>query len=48
MSDALKMLPYDIDQRVRLSLDALGKIHPGVDVEFPDSVRSLALVGART
>jgi len=32
MSDALKMLPYDVDQRVRLSLDALGKIYPGVDI----------------
>ena len=29
MSDALKMLPYDVDQRVKLSLDALGKIYPG-------------------
>jgi tryptophan 2-monooxygenase len=32
MSDALKMLPYDVDQRVRLSLDALGKIYPGLDI----------------
>jgi tryptophan 2-monooxygenase len=32
MSDALKMLPYDVDQRVRLALDALGKIYPGVDI----------------
>ena len=32
MSDALKMLPYDVEQRVRLSLDALGKIYPGVDI----------------
>ena len=32
MSDALKMLPYDVDQRVKLSLDALGKIYPGVDI----------------
>jgi len=32
MSDALKMLPYDVDRRVRLSLDALGKIYPGVDI----------------
>jgi lysine 2-monooxygenase len=32
MSDALKMLPYDVDQRVRLSLDALAKIYPGVDI----------------
>lgn len=32
MSDALKMLPYDVDRRVRLSLDALGKIYPDVDI----------------
>jgi tryptophan 2-monooxygenase len=32
MSDALKMLPYDVEQRVRLSLDALGKIYPDVDI----------------
>ena len=32
MSDALKMLPYDVDTRVKLALDALGKIYPGVDV----------------
>jgi lysine 2-monooxygenase len=32
MSDALKMLPYDVEQRVRLALDALGKIYPGVDI----------------
>jgi len=32
MSDALKMLPYDVDQRVKLSLDALGKIYPGLDI----------------
>jgi lysine 2-monooxygenase len=32
MSDALKMLPYDVDQRVKLSLDALAKIYPGVDI----------------
>ncbi len=32
MSDALKMLPYDVEQRVRLSLDALGKIYPNVDI----------------
>ena len=32
MSDALKMLPYDVDQRVRLALDALGKIYPDVDI----------------
>ena len=32
MSDALKMLPYDVEQRVRLALDALGKIYPNVDI----------------
>ena len=32
MSDALKMLPYDVDQRVKLSLDALAKIYPGLDI----------------
>jgi tryptophan 2-monooxygenase len=32
MSDALKMLPYDVDQRVKLALDALGKIYPGIDI----------------
>jgi lysine 2-monooxygenase len=32
MSDALKMLPYDVDQRVKLALDALAKIYPGVDI----------------
>ena len=32
MSDALKMLPYDVDQRVKLCLDALGKIYPGIDI----------------
>jgi tryptophan 2-monooxygenase len=32
MSDALKMLPYDVDQRVKLSLAALGKIYPGLDI----------------
>ncbi|HET9080756.1 MAG TPA: NAD(P)/FAD-dependent oxidoreductase [Trebonia sp.] len=32
MSDALKMLPYDVGQRVKLALDALGKIYPGVDI----------------
>jgi lysine 2-monooxygenase len=32
MSDALKMLPYDVDQRVKLALDALGKIYPGLDI----------------
>jgi lysine 2-monooxygenase len=32
MSDALKMLPHTIDERVRLCLSALGKIYPGVDI----------------
>jgi monoamine oxidase len=32
MSDALKMLPYDVNQRVKLTLDALGKIYPDVDI----------------
>jgi monoamine oxidase len=32
MSDALKMLPYGVDQRVKLALDALGKIYPGLDI----------------
>jgi lysine 2-monooxygenase len=32
MSDALKMLPYGIDQRVKLALDALDKIYPGLDI----------------
>ena len=32
MCDALKMLPYAVDQRVELSLDALGKIYPDVDI----------------
>jgi lysine 2-monooxygenase len=32
MSDALKMLPYEVSQRVRLMLDALGKIYPGLDI----------------
>ena len=32
MSDALKMLPYDVDRRVQLCLDALGKIYPGLDI----------------
>jgi len=32
MSDALKMLPYDVERRVELSLDALGKIYPGLDI----------------
>jgi monoamine oxidase len=32
MSDALKMLPYDVNQRVKLTLDALGKIYPDIDI----------------
>jgi lysine 2-monooxygenase len=32
MSDALKMLPYDVSQRVKLTLDALGKIYPDIDI----------------
>ncbi|MGY1885692.1 flavin monoamine oxidase family protein [Blastococcus sp. SYSU DS0753] len=32
MSDALKMLPYPVDQRVRLALGALRKIYPDVDI----------------
>ncbi|SEM14735.1 lysine 2-monooxygenase [Blastococcus sp. DSM 46786] len=32
MSDALKMLPYPVDQRVRLALGALGKIYPDLDI----------------
>lgn len=32
MSDALKMLPHTIDERVRLCLGALGKIYPEVDI----------------
>lgn len=32
MSDALKMLPYDVERRVRLSLDALAKIYPDLDL----------------
>ncbi|MCB1638196.1 MAG: FAD-dependent oxidoreductase, partial [Thiothrix sp.] len=32
MSDALKMLPLPLNQRVRLALDALKKIYPGVDI----------------
>lgn len=32
MSDALKMLPLPIEQRVKLSLDALKKIYPNVDI----------------
>jgi tryptophan 2-monooxygenase len=33
MSDALKMLPLPIDRRVRLALDALKKVYPGLDIE---------------
>jgi len=32
MSDALKLLPLDVDKRVRLALNALEKIYPGVDI----------------
>ena len=32
MSDALKMLPYAVDRRVRLALDALHKIYPDLDI----------------
>lgn len=32
MSDALKMLPFDVERRVELCLDALAKIYPDVDV----------------
>lgn len=32
MSDAMKMLPESVERRVRLALDALGKIYPGVDI----------------
>lgn len=32
MSDALKMLPYPVDQRVRLALGALRKIYPDLDI----------------
>jgi lysine 2-monooxygenase len=32
MSDALKMLPEPVDRRVRLSLSALNKIYPDVDI----------------
>jgi tryptophan 2-monooxygenase len=33
MSDAMKMLPLDIDKRVRLSLDSLKRIYPTLDIE---------------
>ncbi len=32
MSDALKMLPFPVEKRVRLALEALGKIYPDVDL----------------
>ncbi|OOY19940.1 amine oxidase [Thioclava sp. DLFJ5-1] len=32
MSDALKVLPLSAERRVELSLQALGKIYPGVDI----------------
>ncbi len=32
MSDAMKMLPYPVDRRVRLALDALKKIYPDLDI----------------
>jgi monoamine oxidase len=32
MSDALKMLPHPVEKRVKLSLDALKKIYPKVDI----------------
>ena len=32
MGDALKMLPQPVEKRVKLALDALGKIYPGVDI----------------
>lgn len=32
MSDAMKMLPEPVERRVRLALDALGKIYPDVDI----------------
>jgi tryptophan 2-monooxygenase len=32
MSDVLKMLPLPVERRVELSLDALGKIYPRVDI----------------
>lgn len=33
MSDAMKMLPLPVDKRVRLSLDALKRIYPTLDIE---------------
>ncbi len=32
MGDALKMLPQPVEKRVKLALDALSKIYPGVDI----------------
>jgi tryptophan 2-monooxygenase len=32
MSDALKMLPFPAEKRVRLALEALGKIYPDLDI----------------
>ncbi|CAM3906613.1 flavin monoamine oxidase family protein [Bordetella tumulicola] len=32
MSDALKMLPHPVEKRVKLSLEALKKIYPNVDI----------------
>ena len=32
MSDALKLLPLTVDKRVRLMLDALHKVYPGLDI----------------
>ncbi len=32
MGDAMKMLPYRTDERVKLALDALAKIYPDVDI----------------
>jgi tryptophan 2-monooxygenase len=33
MSDALKMLPFPVEKRVRLALEALGKIYPDLDIK---------------
>ncbi|CAN5322702.1 NAD(P)/FAD-dependent oxidoreductase [soil metagenome] len=33
MSDAMKMLPLDVDKRVRLSLDSLKRVYPTLDIE---------------
>ena len=33
MSDAMKMLPLPVDKRVKLALDALGKIYPALDIQ---------------